>query len=189
MTYLNTSEKVKVENYPYGFRLKTDKFYSIEFKNKKGFRLVEQTLNPKTGLLNKPKKSTYDTVKILINIDGRIKTHSEDFYDDEGKNKGWEFMFKNFQLFTKEENKYIILQNLMLLKMDIQSKCTYCNSDHKKMFPLYDKAIKTLVRMAKEGVNLWNEVVIDWEAVEALEEKGSQPFKLTSYGLDSNPTK
>jgi len=58
------NQYAEVENYPYGFVLKTKKRYSIE-QNKKGCRVIEQTLNPKTNQWNKPKKSTYSPIKKL----------------------------------------------------------------------------------------------------------------------------
>lgn len=56
----HTSEETAllVEDYPYGFRLRTSIRYWIE-TTKNGDRFVSQTLNPKTDRWNKPKKSTY----------------------------------------------------------------------------------------------------------------------------------
>jgi hypothetical protein len=54
-----------VDDYPYGFRLRTEIRYWIETTNR-GERFVRQTLNPKTGLWNKPKKSTYDAIMLLV---------------------------------------------------------------------------------------------------------------------------
>jgi hypothetical protein len=54
-----------VGNYPYGFKLKTDKYYYVDSDPKKGQRLVEVTKNPKTGLLNKPVKATYKDLVVL----------------------------------------------------------------------------------------------------------------------------
>jgi len=51
-----------VKDYPYGFRLRCQIRYWLEYKKGKGFRFWSQTSNPKiTGLLawNKPKASTY----------------------------------------------------------------------------------------------------------------------------------
>lgn len=50
-----------VADYPYGFRLRCQKRYWLEFKAKQGVRLVSQTTNPKRpGVVwNKPKASTY----------------------------------------------------------------------------------------------------------------------------------
>ena len=55
-----------VDDYPYGFRLRTQIRYWIETKNGHGQRMVSQTLNPKTGRWNKPKPSTYSTVRTLM---------------------------------------------------------------------------------------------------------------------------
>lgn len=50
-----------VEDYPYGFRLRCQIRYWLEYKKGKGFRFWSQTSNPKVaGLVwNKPKASTY----------------------------------------------------------------------------------------------------------------------------------
>lgn len=54
-----------IDNYPYGFRLRTKIRYWIE-TTKNGDRFVSQTLNPKNNKWNNPKKSTYDAVMVLI---------------------------------------------------------------------------------------------------------------------------
>jgi hypothetical protein len=49
-----------VLDYPYGFRLRCQIRYWVEFKPKLGFRFVSQTSNPKKGnIWNKPKAGTY----------------------------------------------------------------------------------------------------------------------------------
>ena len=59
--YGHTSEATAyvVDDYPYGFRERTQIRYWLEHKPKKGWRFVSQTLNPKTSRWNKPKASTY----------------------------------------------------------------------------------------------------------------------------------
>lgn len=52
-----------VEDYPYGFK-RTKIRYWIE-TTKNGDRFISQTLNPKTNVWNKPKKSTYSDVMVL----------------------------------------------------------------------------------------------------------------------------
>jgi hypothetical protein len=82
----------KAENYPYGYTLRTTKYSWIE-RTKSGSRLVQQTINPKNGKLNAPKKSTYSELLILAqNEDGHIRTigwskYSEiqKFLDDYGQ--------------------------------------------------------------------------------------------------------
>lgn len=51
-----------VNDYPYGFRLRTQARYYIETTPKKGDRFVFQTLNPKNNRWNTPKKSTYSNL-------------------------------------------------------------------------------------------------------------------------------
>ena len=49
-----------VADYPYGFKLRCQIRYWIEFTPKRGFRFMSQTSNPKQGgVWNKPKASTY----------------------------------------------------------------------------------------------------------------------------------
>jgi hypothetical protein len=57
-----------VEDYPYGFRLRCQIRYWLEFKPGHGFRLVSQTSNPRRpGLVwNKPKASTYHVVAVMV---------------------------------------------------------------------------------------------------------------------------
>jgi hypothetical protein len=65
-----------VEDYPWGFRLRTKMRYWIESKKGQGQRIVSQSMNPKTGLWCAPKKSTYHSIAIL--------------YLDEFKHVHWE---------------------------------------------------------------------------------------------------
>lgn len=181
---LPTKEVYTVHNYPYGYTFKTDKHYSIEFKKGKGFRAVEQTVNPKTGKLNKPKKGIYHPVALLyLNDDGHVKLHVEDFYDDNGKDRGYLFMYNNFDKFTTEQIKNIALYNIMLIKADILAKCSYCGSDFDSMKPFYDPNIKILVEIAKTGENLWATLSFDWKSIKALEIPNYQPFKVTSTSI------
>jgi len=53
-----------VDSYPYGFREKTEARFWIE-SNKKGQRMIFQTLNPKTKQYNKPKAGNYYLVGVL----------------------------------------------------------------------------------------------------------------------------
>lgn len=62
-----------VEDYPYGFRERTSIRYWLETTSH-GDRLLSQTLNPKTGRWNKPKKSVYmDVACMFLNADGHVK--------------------------------------------------------------------------------------------------------------------
>ena len=64
-----------VENYPWGFRLKTKRKYWIESNKTQGDRLCFCTLNPKTNKWCAVKKSTYNAVELLYIADnGHIKS-------------------------------------------------------------------------------------------------------------------
>lgn len=74
--HVSESTAYEVEDYPWGFRLRTKQRYWIETQDKKngGQRFVYQTLNPKTGTWCKPKKSTYNVIEILyIDEKGHVK--------------------------------------------------------------------------------------------------------------------
>ena len=179
MKYFKSTEKTSVDNYPYG-RLKATAFFSTEWRKGKGFRTVFQTINPKTGRVNNPKKGTYSPIIAMYKAEnGHIKYTHYSFYDDEAKQKAIIFMSANFNLFTEAEIKDIAAYMLLMLKVDIKAKHTYCNSDVDKLLPLYDKAIEVTIEIFKTGKNLFNEITIDFDAVNALEEKNYNPFITT----------
>lgn len=67
--YQHTSPETAyvVEDYPWGFRLRTTIRYWIESKDAKngGQRFGSQTINPKTGQWCKPKYSTYSPIMVM----------------------------------------------------------------------------------------------------------------------------
>ena len=70
-----------IENYPYGF-LKTKMRYFAE-TNKKGQRIITQTLNPKTNLWNKEKLGNYYPIVMIYKdlSNNHIEYFSIDAYD------------------------------------------------------------------------------------------------------------
>lgn len=74
MEALNVVQGKQVSNdYPYG-SLRCTMTFDIEFKPKKGFRYVTQSINPKNNRLNAPKCSTYNHFETLyIDSQGHIK--------------------------------------------------------------------------------------------------------------------
>jgi len=60
-----------VTDYPYGFRLRCQIKYWLEYKKGKGIRFCSQTSNPKSNVLiwNKPKYSTYATISACMFLD------------------------------------------------------------------------------------------------------------------------
>ena len=81
ITFLPLFERVQVQDYPYGFRLRTTAEYWIEYKKGKGFRSWFRTINPKNGKWNKEKYWTYHKFARLFREEStqHIKTFSSDF--------------------------------------------------------------------------------------------------------------
>jgi hypothetical protein len=82
-----------VDDYPYGFRLRTKIRYWLETKRGTGQRFCSQTLNPKTGQWNKPKCSTYGVIMVMVRQpNGHISTDrlSPGGYDKEDRIREFE---------------------------------------------------------------------------------------------------
>ncbi|MDD2246351.1 MAG: hypothetical protein PHC39_04635 [Proteiniphilum sp.] len=65
-----------VDDYPYGFRLRTTIRYWVETAKNKDQRFCSQTKNPKTGQWNKPKKGTYSSVIVMGLDENNHVTHT-----------------------------------------------------------------------------------------------------------------
>ena len=105
--HTNEENALVVEDYPYGWK-KTKIKYWIE-TTKKGDRFVSQTLNPKTLRWNKPKKSTYQDLMVLVRQkeNNHVKTYS------------WSVVYsvlEDLQLF-KEFTRGYSFNDLQLLKI------------------------------------------------------------------------
>jgi hypothetical protein len=72
----------KVDDYPYGSRLRTSIFYWIETKRGKGDRFCTCTIDPRNGKMNNAKKTTYyPFIYMYVNEDGNVKRTVLDAYD------------------------------------------------------------------------------------------------------------
>lgn len=184
MRTITVNDTKTVNDYPYGFTLKTTQTYTIEFKAGKGFRGVTQTVNPKTGRLNQPKKGVYNDIMYIADTDGRMTFHSISFYELAKFNDVMQFISDNFSLFTKEQANYLYIKAISFLKLELYSLKVYCNVSTDKVYPLIDKAVKLAVSGAKDpSINLFGEIKLDHVAIEALKDPNYQPFKVTSYGI------
>ena len=72
--YNSPNNAYVVDDYPYG-RLRCQIKYYLEKDDKKGFRFVSQTENPKTLVWNNPKKSTYQRFAGCMYLDDKGHTH------------------------------------------------------------------------------------------------------------------
>jgi hypothetical protein len=87
-TSLETALEVK--DYPYGFRLRTSIFYWIESVPKKGDRFCSCTRNPKNGLMNAPKKSTFSNIGVMYSDEkGHIHWHGVTIYTKQDELKAF----------------------------------------------------------------------------------------------------
>jgi hypothetical protein len=193
LKFLPTTEKIISENYPYGFREKTTKTDYLEFSATFGFRHCSTTINPKTGRVNKPKKSTYYAIMLLATDENKhCKTMVLDFYGDNGKDKVIEFLSNqdNFNLFTTKEMEFIYMSFFSQLKADIKARCIYCGSKFEDLKPLYDSQINLIVQGIKNPTtNIFSQIKFDWVAIDKTKIENYQPFKITHYseGLSTHP--
>lgn len=107
-----------VNDYPWGFRLRTQIRYWIESKDAKngGQRFVSQTMNPKTGKWCAPKKTTYcDIIIMFLDENNHIKydyliSYSKKEHLDEFK----ETHLEKLTDFQKEKLKMLLaIENIM----------------------------------------------------------------------------
>ena len=183
--YLKTTEIATSENYPYG-RLKCTKTWAIEFSKSKGFRVVEQTTNPKTGRLNAPKKSTYSTVAVLTDTDGFIRSAGfHDFNGTEEMNKGCKWMAEHFDLFTPEQIEFIYFHICGMLKVEIHAICTYCGADPEKVKPYVLPLLKIALHGVKTGENVFSHIQYDIQGLDSCKVPDFKPFRISqTYIID-----
>ena len=180
MKFIPTAEKVEVKDYPYGYTLRTTLFDSIQWNPKKGYRHVTQTVNPKTDRLNAPKKSTYSPLIVrYYNEQNHIKTLHFDFNGDKEINEGCKFLAENFSLFTPEEINYLYLKILSMSIIDFKATCIYGGSKPDELKPLYINFWDTVKKGIKTGENVFSDLFLDTEKIDATKPANFSPFKVS----------
>lgn len=185
LALVSTSTKITSPDYPYGFRERTTMYDYLEFSPKHGFRHCSQTVNPKTNRLNNPKKSTYYPVMVLgTDEKGHVQSKVLAFSYRDKFNGECAFMAEHFHLFTAAEIEYIYAHIIMTLKVEAQSIVTYCGADVKQVLEIIRPALQKAMQgfKSKGTENVFAEIVVDVEAIEACKVPDFQPFKVTSYG-------
>ena len=175
------NEPQKVASYPYG-SMRTVAHFSVEFAKNKGYRHVFQTVNPKTGRLNNPKKSTYSDLSYMeIGEDGFIQTRSLrlDSGDENQFDKFVSFVSENFELFTEAQVKDMALKLMATIKITVMSSIRYNGAKLEDIKDYFSTPLKKLFDIANTGSNLFSEISIDWEGVKSKEQKDFNPFKST----------
>jgi signal peptidase I len=181
---ISTADVVRIENYPYGYNQKTTLYDSIEFKPGKGYRHVTQTVNPKTGRLNAPKKSTYSHL-ILRRFDeeGKLRALHYHFNDsDKSLNLICKIAAENFDLFTTEERKYLYENAILFSKVSMKAQVIYCGSEVEALKPLFGPFIREAIKgLNTPDENFFGGMILDLEAIEAAKVPGYNPFKTVNH--------
>lgn len=157
----------EVTSYPYG-RLRTSAFFSIEFVEKKGFRAVFQTINPKNGRHNAPKKNTYCTFdcNVVEEGTGHIKTFGYNVHGYEGINKMCAFIADHFEALnlTDAMIKYLFCHCAATIK----AAMLYTRIPTDLLFPVMEDVVKTCIKGMATGENLFNQVIVPIDEINKL---------------------
>lgn len=176
---IKTNEIIRVENYPYSFTLRTTLIDSIEFDSKKGYRHVKQTINPKTGRENKPKKSTYSPLVVRYYDEiGHIKSLHFNFNGREEINEGCIFLAENFNVFAADEIKYLYNFIYMMAMVDCKATVVYGGAKAEDLKPLYTDFLTTCKEAIQTGENVFNLLRLDVAAIEAAKPENFNPFTI-----------
>ncbi len=179
--FLKTTETATSTNYPYGY-LKCTATWSLEYKEGKGFRVVFQTINPKTNRLNAPKKSTYSPLILLTQDEnGFVNSHHFNFQDVPEINKAADLLTENFDLFTPEQIKGLFGQLAQSLRASWYAVVRYCGANEDNTKELFTPALQAAIRGFKNGENTFKDVKIDADKYNALRVPDYQPFKIVTY--------
>mgnify|MGYP007100074958 CR=1 FL=1 len=180
----HVSDKLQNDDYPYG-RERATAFFSVEHNAGKGFRNIFQTINPKNGRLNNPKKGTYSPVMLPCTVEsnGHFQTCGVDFNGNQAMNEGLIFMSEFFECFEPDQIKDIAAHAVMMSKVGAKAMVIYTGAKWEDLKPLVEESIKTLVSILKTGENKFQEALISVDQIEALKVPDFNPFKVTEYQL------
>jgi len=186
--FKHTSTRVISENYPYGFNLKTQKTDWIEFHPKHGFRHLSQTINPKTGRANNPKKSTYYQVALLgINEDQHCKFWACGFNGQDQMKISYKHLFENFNFYTPREMEYLYITAFDNLAIYKRYFVLYRGADSKNVQSILQNSFVKLAKgiNSKGSLNLWGEILdsIDFEALNNAKKPNYNPFTIKQVSI------
>lgn len=176
MKLFKTSEVLTTNDYPYG-SLRCTAHFSVEFKEGKGFRSVFQTINPKTGRLNNPKKGTYSMLMIPIQQDnGHYGFLSKKFYHGDKVNDICKFINENYDLFTPEQQEHFAISFMVYLKATAKAQVIYCGSKVDEVLKTIDPTVTLVAKGIKEKSNFWGNVNYPHNELEMLKVPDCNPF-------------
>lgn len=181
MEFLKSNTEHVTNDYPYGYRLRTKKTDWLEFKPKKGFRHISQTIDPKTGRLNNPKKSTYyKGMCMYLDENNHCKCTTFGFNGDEAIKHATKFLSNHLDLFTDEQKEYFYSDFIFMSRIHMKTMVIYSGVDPTKLIPMFDTAVKLAVSGLKDGVNNFGKILesLDFEAINALKDPNYSAFKV-----------
>ena len=158
--FFHTSESVTVDNYPYG-RLKCEATFGLEYNPKKGFRSVFQTVNPKNGTINKPKKSVYHPIMLMYRNteNGYIEYEAPRLWEGKDVNKVSKFIHDNFSKFSEEQIKDISAHLFNHLVIDLVFRVRNETAEVKaEVKATKYQATLNLLKLGMSGENIFAEV-------------------------------
>lgn len=176
-TVLDINQKFEATDYPYG-RLRTSKYFSIEFNSKHGFRSVEQTINPKNGRLNAPKKATYNNGLCFLIQEaetGYYKFRAFNVFGTEDIKKLCDYIIKHHKELNLTNEMYKYLGGLFYAVY--QHSFKWCVSDHyladgatsEQVKDIFQPVVNASAEMFKTGDFLIDKCILDFEALEPLQ--------------------
>jgi hypothetical protein len=144
--------------------------------------MVLQTINPKTGRINNPKKGTYYPVILLTKSEtGFVSSIHLSFNGAEEFNKNIEVMYQNFDKFTPEQIKHVYTHCLMMLKVETIAIVQYCGADLQAVKNILHPSVMATAEGLKTGANVFNQMKIYAEALNACKIPNFNPFRVTEY--------
>lgn len=179
-TYFPTSTVLTVDNYPYGYK-KCKASFTVEFKKGKGYRTIFQTVNPSTGRVNAPKKSTYYNIVLMKQDQSGFVTYAYySFNGAEQINKACKFIADKFDLFTPEQISDFYFQLVTFLRVELIASVQYGGSKAENIKPFIMPFVAIAVKGIKEGGNLFSSIVLDLEGMKATKPENFNPFTVSS---------
>jgi hypothetical protein len=87
--------------------------------------------------------------------------------------------------FTKEEIKYLYERIYSMTLVDMKATAIYGGSDIEELKPLYLPFLKLASEGMKTGVNNFEAMILDCEAIEATKPANFSPFKVRTYSINN----
>ena len=164
--------KQSSDNYPYG-RLKCTMTFEIEFNEKKGYRGVSQSVNPKTGRLNALKKGIYyDFLYMTEDENGHFHFHALHINGFDSVEKFVTFLSNNPDIkFTETESQYLYCKICATIKVS-SSLTSLVNPDQIREF-LEATKYREFIKLFGAHADMYEAVKVGYKAnvIKAFKER------------------